>query len=81
MHGTSTWRFTGRVNWNGATEVALWHIHGGSLEAPLGALVTTKRSGFKTATDFFSDQAKVLEVLALDALGQVIARSDPVTAC
>ncbi len=54
-----------------------WRLVGSSA----GALVTTKRSGFKTATDFFSDQAKVLEVLALDALGQVIARSDPVTAC
>ena len=40
-------RFTAWVSWNGATEVAAWRLQGGSLEASLEVLVTTKSLGPK----------------------------------
>jgi hypothetical protein len=51
-----------------------------SSEASLESLVTARRRGFETMIDFMSAKAQLFEVVALDASGQVIARSDPVTA-
>ena len=64
------------VSWNGATEVAQWRVVGGDDPDALMPLAIVARDGFETAATV--DAAQQVAVEALDASGDVLARSDPV---
>jgi hypothetical protein len=65
------------VSWNGATEVSQWRVLGGDDPDALTPLAIVAKDGFETAATV--DAARQVAVEALDASGDVLARSDPVT--
>ena len=66
------------ASWNGATEVATWQVNASSSSSSPRPLARAKRTGFETAINFEPGNATIFEVVALDASGQVLGRSDPV---
>ena len=72
-------RLTAWVSWNGATEVVAWRVNGGPSPTALLPLVTAPKVGFETAIEFVGDGASYFDVDAIDATGQVIGRTLPVT--
>jgi hypothetical protein len=62
------------ASWNGATEVALWRLLGGSSAHVLSPIATAARSDFETQIHSLS-APRYLAVQALDANGQVLATS------
>jgi hypothetical protein len=67
-----------RVSWNGATTVAAWRAVGGPSAAALVPRIVVPRSGFETLLRY-GGADKVVAVEALDAAGNVLSRSAPVT--
>ncbi|MCI2421182.1 arylsulfotransferase family protein [Saccharopolyspora sp. K220] len=67
------------ASWNGATEVRGWRILAGAAPDQLRPITDTPRSGFETTVQLPGPEA-FAAVEALDAGGQVIARSEPVPA-
>jgi hypothetical protein len=65
--------------WNGATDVAAWRVLAGSDAKALAPVATAAWAGLDTAVTV-SGTPKVVEVVALDARGRVIERSEPVAA-
>ncbi|HTX00296.1 MAG TPA: arylsulfotransferase family protein, partial [Acidimicrobiales bacterium] len=62
------------VSWNGATQVVLWEVRAGDSTSSLKTVATSSRTGFETAIGLPSD-ARVVEVEALDAEGNVLGRA------
>jgi hypothetical protein len=63
------------ATWNRAGEVDRWIVRGGAAEGgPLQHMGSVPRDGFE-ATITLSRDVEVVEVVAEDALGRVIARS------
>jgi hypothetical protein len=65
--------------WNGATEVARWYVVGGSDRNRLWPLTSSAWNGLDTAVAIGSSPSYVA-VIAQDALGRIIGRSDPTAA-
>jgi hypothetical protein len=76
----ATGNLTAWASWNGATEVVAWQVNAASSTSLHEPLATAKRAGFETAIDFAPGKAVIFDVSALDATGQVLGRSAPVTA-
>ena len=66
------------ASWNGATEVARWQALAQDASGGLAPLATAKRTGFETRIDVPAG-ASAFAVRALDADGEVLATSDPVS--
>ncbi len=67
------------ASWNGATEVASWHVLAGPSPSTLSALTTAARTGFQTTIAVATAEPYVA-VQALDASGAVIGESQAVRA-
>jgi hypothetical protein len=80
---TAIARHTGRRKttvhaiWNGATEVARWRILAGRSAAKLSSLRTVPWNGLDTAIKIAGTPTEV-QLVALDARGNVIATSKPI---
>lgn len=66
------------VSWNGATEVVQWRVLGGTGLQDLAPLATVDKDGFETLISV--DPVDQIVVEALDASGQVLGASEPVSA-
>ena len=67
-----------RVSWNGATTVAAWRVMGGANAQALQPRQVVGRQGFETLLRYGAKDAVVV-VQALDAAGNVLNQSAPVT--
>lgn len=67
-----------RVSWNGATTVAAWRVMGGANAQALQPRQVVGRQGFETLLRYGGADAVVV-VQALDAAGNVLNQSAPVT--
>jgi EmrB/QacA subfamily drug resistance transporter len=66
------------ASWNGATQVVSWRVLASAGAARLSAVRTTAKSGFETAITLPHAYER-LQVQALDAGGQVIGTSRPIS--
>jgi hypothetical protein len=69
-------RMTVAASWNGATDVAGWHVLTGETDAGLSVVTTVAREGFETTVRV--PKAPKVAVQALDASGAVLATSKTV---
>lgn len=67
-----------RVSWNGATTVAAWRVLGGATTEALQPRQVVGRKGFETLLRYGVNDPVVV-VQALDAAGNVLNQSSPVT--
>ena len=67
------------ASWNGATEVAQWRVLTGSSPSSLAPTATAPNTGFETAIPV-TGSAILFAVQALDAAGNALGTSSPVTA-
>ncbi|MDR2983444.1 MAG: arylsulfotransferase family protein [Nocardiopsaceae bacterium] len=67
------------ASWNGATEVATWHVLAGRTHTSLTAVNSAPRKGFETTIPV-SAKGPYFAVEPRDAKGRVLARSQPVKA-
>ncbi|MER7013211.1 arylsulfotransferase family protein [Saccharopolyspora sp. NPDC000359] len=65
------------ASWNGSTEVRSWRVLTGPTPDQLTPVLDVPKTGFETAADLPAAEAYAA-VEALDANGQVLARSEPV---
>jgi hypothetical protein len=65
------------ASWNGATEVAAWHVLGGTRPNALRPLSTARRDGFETAIEL-PRAPRYVAVRALDRSGAPLRASRPV---
>lgn len=65
-------------SWNGATEIDTWRILAGPDEDQLDPVATVPKEGFETQAEIEA-QAGTIVVEALDAEGNVLGRSGPVS--
>jgi Arylsulfotransferase (ASST) len=62
------------ASWNGATDLAAWHVRSGSRATNLRDAATVPATGFETAIELL-DGAKYATVTGLDASGKALATS------
>ena len=65
------------MSWNGATNVASWRVLGGSSQSSMQQLTTVPKTSFESTATV--PQQPYAEVQALDASGNVIGTSAPVS--
>jgi len=67
-----------RMSFNGATEVATWHLLGGPNPAHLASLASTPRAGFETTLPIPAG-VLVVAARATDVSGVTLGTSAPVS--
>ncbi len=67
------------VSWNGSTDVARWRLRGGNDPNKLHSISSSGRQGFETTVTAQTDNP-ILDLQALDAHGNILATSAPVSA-
>ena len=70
---------TAYASWNGATEVRTWRLLAGANAGALGAVASTRASGFESALRTAAAAGSHFAVQALDATGSPLGQSQTMT--